>query len=100
MGLEGTNFYSRQSGNYGKEVERYQRLRLQLLKEAKKVMARPITTSIRFNGVTEITLTPVEAKDKELLGLAVRGNFVSTMKVGEDGEITFVLSAQEAPPTT
>lgn len=54
-------------------------------------MAKPISVSMRFNGDTEITLIPTEAKDKELLAHAVRGNRVCKISVGEDGSVKFQL---------
>lgn len=54
-------------------------------------MATPISVSMKFNGKTEITLTPTEAKDKELLGHAIRGNIIRTIQIGEDGSVKFVL---------
>jgi hypothetical protein len=59
-------------------------------------MATPISVAIKFNGVTEITLTPTEAKDKELLGFAVRGNSVRNITVAESGSVTFTLVATES----
>jgi hypothetical protein len=61
------------------------------------IMATPITTSIKFNGVTEITLTPTEAKDKVLLGLAVGGSTsVKNISVSEGGAVTFTLVPTES----
>lgn len=58
-------------------------------------MATPISVAIKFNGETEVTLTPTEAKDKELLGLAVRGNSVRNIIVAESGAVTFLLVPTE-----
>ncbi len=59
-------------------------------------MATPISTTIKFNGVVEITLTPTEPKDKELLGIAVRGNSAKNIVVAENGAITFILAPTES----
>lgn len=60
------------------------------------IVATPISIAIKFNGVTEITLTPTEAKDKELLGFAVRGNSVRNIIVAENGAVTFLLVPTES----
>lgn len=62
-------------------------------------MATPISVSMKFNGKTEITLTPTEAKDKELLGHAIRGNTIRGIHIGEDGSVKFVLESSEETQT-
>lgn len=60
-------------------------------------MATPIAVSIKFNGVTEITLTPTEARDKELLGFAARGGVsVKSINVAESGAVTFTIVPTES----
>lgn len=59
-------------------------------------MAIPISTAIKFNGVTQIMLVPTEQKDKDLLGIAVRGNSVRNIEIAENGTITFTLVPLEA----
>jgi hypothetical protein len=59
-------------------------------------MATPISVAIKFNGMTEITLTPTEAKDKELLGFAIRGNSVRYISVAENGAVSFTLVPTES----
>lgn len=57
-------------------------------------MKQPISVSMKFNGETEIVLTPFEPKDKELLGHAIRGNRVRKIDIGEDGSVKFTMSAE------
>ena len=59
---------------------------------------KPISVSIKFNGESEITLTPSETRDKELLAHATRGNFVRYTKVVDDGSITFILAPVDEKP--
>lgn len=62
-------------------------------------MKQPISTSIKFNGDVEITLTPYEQKDRDLLGHAARGNKVAKIGIGADGSVklTLVPETSEAP---